>query len=141
MFEKRSSVEMCHLIDIPKIADSRGNLSFVQNSDQIPFDIKRVYYLYDIPSGAERGGHAHRDLEQLMIAIAGSFDVHVDDGRHKRMFHLNRPNVGLYIPRKIWRHLDNFSSGAVCINLASDLYSEDDYFRDYQIFLDHQMEY
>jgi dTDP-4-dehydrorhamnose 3,5-epimerase-like enzyme len=125
----------CRLIDLPRIQDPRGNLTFVEGSRHIPFDIRRVYYLYDVPGGAERGAHGHRALHQLMVATSGSFDVQLDDGRDKRTFHLNRGFVGLYICPMIWRELTNFSSGAVCMVLASDYYSEADYFREYSDFL------
>ena len=125
----------CRLIDLPRIAEPRGNLTFVENGRHIPFDIRRVYYLYDIPGGAERGGHAHRRLQQLLIAIAGSFDVVVDDGRKPQRYHLNRSYFGLYLPPMTWRELDNFSSGSVCLVLASDPYDEADYYRDYQTYL------
>jgi hypothetical protein len=125
----------CRLIDLPRIAEPRGNLTFVENGRHIPFDIRRVYYLYDIPGGAERGGHAHRRLQQLLIAIAGSFDVVVDDGRKRQRYHLNRSYFGLYLPPMTWRELDNFSSGSVCLVLASDPYDEADYYRDYQTYL------
>jgi hypothetical protein len=125
----------CRLIDLPRIAEPRGNLTFVENGRHIPFDIRRVYYLYDIPGGADRGGHAHRRLQQLLIAIAGSFDVVVDDGRRRQRYHLNRSYFGLYLPPMTWRELDNFSSGSVCLVLASDPYDEADYYRDYQTYL------
>ncbi len=127
--------ETCRLIELPRITDARGNLTFVENSRHIPFEIRRVYYLYDVPGGAERGGHAHKKLQQLLIAIAGSFDVVVDDGGWRRRFHLNRSYIGLYMPPMTWRELDNFSSGSVCLVLASDFYEEADYFRNYQSFL------
>lgn len=119
------------LIELPKISDPRGNLTFVEGGDHIPFPIERVYYLYDVPGGASRGGHAHKNLEQLIIAISGSFDVVLTDGREKKRFHLNRSYFGLYVPTMLWRELDNFSSGAVCMVLASNKYDESDYFRDY----------
>ena len=124
----------CHLVDLPKIEDARGNLTFIEGSRHVPFDIQRVYYLYDVPGGAERGGHAHKALSQLIIAMAGSFDVVLDDGRDRKRFHLNRSYYGLYVGPMIWRELDNFSSGSVCMVLASNLYDEDDYFRDYDHF-------
>ena len=107
------SIEQCNIIELPKIVDPRGNLTFVEGGNHIPFDIKRVYYLYDVPGGAERGGHAHKALNQLIIAMSGSFDVVLDDGRNKKRIHLNRSYFGLYICPMIWRELDNFSSGAV----------------------------
>ena len=119
---------------MPKIEDLRGNLTFIQGGDQIEFEIKRVYYLYDVPGGSERGGHAHRELRQLIIAVSGSFDVHLDDGRERRVFHLNRPNTGLLITPMIWREIDNFSGGSVSLVLASDYFDESDYIRDYGAF-------
>ena len=129
------SISSCKLVELPKITDARGNLTFIEGSRHIPFDISRVYYLYDVPAGSERGGHAHKDLYQLIIAISGSFNVNLDDGMEKKSFCLNRPYQGLFIPKMIWRELDNFSSGAVCMVLASNTYSEDDYYRDYSEFL------
>ena len=128
-------ISCCKLIDLPKIAESRGNLTFVEGGRHVPFDIKRVYYLYDVPGGAERGGHAHKDLHQLIVAMSGSFDIVVDDGRGEKRFHLNRSYYGLYVCPMIWREMDNFSSGAVCLVLASNLYDEADYYRDYNEFL------
>lgn len=125
----------CRVIDLTKISDPRGNLTFIEGGQHVPFDIKRVYYLYDVPGGAERGGHAHRKLRQLIIAMSGSFDVVLDDGVDKKTFHLNRSYYGLYVCPMIWRELVNFSSGSVCTVLASEHYSEDDYYRDYQEFL------
>lgn len=122
-------------IDLPKIADQRGNLTFVEGGRHIPFDIKRVYYLYDVPGGAERGGHAHKELQQFIIAMSGSFDVVLDDGSAKKRFHLNRSYYGLYVPTMLWRELDNFSSGAVCMVLASNFYDEKDYYRNYDEFV------
>ena len=125
----------CRLVDLPKISDPRGNLTFIEGSSQVPFDIRRVYYLYDVPGGAERGGHAHKGLHQLIIAMCGSFDVLLDDGRGRRRFHLNRSYYGLYVCPMIWRELDNFSSGSVCLVLASNLYDESDYYRNYDEFI------
>lgn len=131
----RFDLERCRILDLPKISDPRGNLTFVEGGQQIPFAIQRVYYLYDVPGGAERGGHAHRDLHQLIIAMSGSFDVLLDDGSSKRRVHLNRSYVGLYVCPMIWRELDNFSSGSVCMVLASNRYDESDYYRNYAEFL------
>jgi dTDP-4-dehydrorhamnose 3,5-epimerase-like enzyme len=125
----------CRIIELPKIQDHRGNLTFIEAERHVPFEIKRVYYLYDVPGGSARAAHGHRSLNQLMIAMSGSFDVTLDDGREKKLFHLNRSYFGLYIPPMIWRDLDNFSSGAVCMVLASDYYDENDYFRNYDDFL------
>jgi len=129
------SIEKCKLIDLPKIEDARGNLTFVEGSNHVPFDIKRVYYLYDVPGGANRGGHAHRELEQLIIAMSGSFDVVLDDGFQRRRYHLNRSYYGLYVCSMIWREIDNFSSGSVCMALASNRYDEADYYRDHSEFI------
>jgi dTDP-4-dehydrorhamnose 3,5-epimerase-like enzyme len=129
------AMEKVQMVDLPKIEDNRGNLTFIEQNRHVPFDIQRVYYLYDVPGGAERGGHAHRDLQQLIIAMSGSFDVVLDDGSEKKRVHLNRSYQGLYLPRMIWRELDNFSSGAVCMVLASNLYDENDYYRDYAEFI------
>ena len=123
------------MIELPRIQDPRGNLTFIEGQSHIPFNIQRVYYLYDVPGGAERGGHAHKGLEQLIIAMSGSFDVIIDDGKDKKRIHLNRSHNGLYICPMIWRELDNFSSGSVCMVLASNLYDEDDYYRDYAVFM------
>jgi hypothetical protein len=125
----------CRLIELPRITDPRGNLTFVEGGRHAPFAIRRVYYLYDVPGGAERGGHGHKTLQQVMIAMSGSFDVILDDGQERRRFHLNRSYYGLYIPPMIWRELDNFSSGSVCLVLASEVYDEADYFRDYGQYL------
>lgn len=129
------SLERCRLIDLPRIGDPRGNLTFVEGSQHIPFDIQRVYYLYDVPGGAERGGHAHKALRQLIIAMSGSFDVTLDDGQGKKTFHLNRSYMGLFVTEMIWRELSNFSSGSVCLVLASNRYDEDDYYREYSEYI------
>jgi dTDP-4-dehydrorhamnose 3,5-epimerase-like enzyme len=129
------SIDQCQMIDLPKIHDPRGNLTFVESNNQIPFVIERVYYLYDVPGGSDRGGHAHKELHQLIIAMSGSFDVVLDDGKDKKRVHLNRSYNGLYVCPMIWRELDNFSSGAVCMVLASNKYSESDYYRDYAQFM------
>lgn len=129
------SLDHCQLIDLPKIHDPRGNLTFIEGGSHIPFDIQRVYYLYDVPGGAERGGHAHKALHQLIIAMSGSFDVIIDDGKEKQRIHLNRSYNGLYVCPMIWRELDNFSSGSVCMVLASNKYDEEDYYRDYAEFM------
>jgi hypothetical protein len=129
------SVENCKIIQLPKISDPRGNLSFIEGEKHIPFDIKRVYYLYDVPGGSDRGSHAHRTLQQFIVAMSGSFDVVLDDGTEKKRFHLNRSYYGLYVCPMMWRDLDNFSSGAVCMVLASTRYDEFDYIRDYDQFL------
>ncbi len=131
-------INNCKIIDLPKISDPRGNLTFIEGGSQIPFDIQRVYYLYDVPGGSERGGHAHKALHQLIIAMAGSFDVVLDDGVSKKRIHLNRSYSGLYVCPMIWRELDNFSSGSVCMVLASNKYDEDDYYRDYSQYLSAQ---
>ena len=122
------------LISIPKIEDRRGNLSIIEN-DTIPFEIKRVYYVYDIPSGSERGGHSHKKLKEFLVALSGSFDVVLNDGKQKKSITLNKPNEGLIINTGVWRELKNFSSGAVCLVVASDVYIEEDYIRDLDEFL------
>lgn len=127
-------LDKCLIVNLPKIADPRGNLTFIEGSRHIPFSIQRVYYLYDVPGGAERGGHAHKGLHQLIIAMSGSFDVVLNDGFGEKRFHLNRSYYGLYVCPMIWRELDNFSSGSVCMVLASNLYDESDYYRDYDEF-------
>ena len=129
------SIADCHQIDFPKIHDPRGNLSFVESQRHIPFEIKRVYYLYDVPGGATRAGHAHKELQQVLVAIAGSFDVLLDDGKEKKRVRLDRPYWGLYIYPLTWRVLENFSSGSVCLSMVSDFYTESDYFREYDEFL------
>jgi len=132
----KATLEDIQLINIPKISDpdGRGNLSVIEK-DIIPFQIKRVYYLYDVPSNSTRGGHAHLELMQCLIALSGSFDVVLDDGQDKKVVTLNRPDIGLLIPTGIWRELENFSSGGVCLSLVSDIYKEEDYIREYSDFL------
>ena len=129
------TIERCQIIELPKIHDPRGNLTFVESNNQIPFAIERVYYLYDVPGGSDRGGHAHKELDQLIIAMSGSFDVVLDDGKDKKRVHLNRSYQGLYVCPMIWRELDNFSSNSVCMVLASNKYAESDYYRDYAEFM------
>jgi hypothetical protein len=128
------SLDECKVIELPKIQDARGNLTFIEEHRHFPFEIKRVYYLYDVPGGAERGGHAHKEMKQMIIAMSGSFDVVLDDGKTRKRIHLNRSYYGLYVCPMIWRELDNFSSGAVCLSLASTYYDESDYYRDYDEF-------
>jgi dTDP-4-dehydrorhamnose 3,5-epimerase-like enzyme len=129
-----SVLDECKIVNFPKVTDYRGNLSFIEENRQIPFKIKRVYYLYDVPSGATRGGHAHKNLQQLVIALSGSFDIILDDGVQRRKFFLNRPHYGLYIPPKVWRELENFSSNSVALSLVSEVYDESDYIRNYDSF-------
>jgi dTDP-4-dehydrorhamnose 3,5-epimerase-like enzyme len=124
----------CRVIELPRIADPRGNLTFVEGTRHVPFEIQRVYYLYDVPGGATRAGHAHRSLQQFIIAASGSFDVVVDDGRERTRFFLNRSYYGLFLPAMLWREIENFSSGSVCLVLASNYYEEADYYRDYDEF-------
>ena len=136
---KKFNVFDCSIIELDKHhSDRKGNLSVVQNGETLPFDVKRVYYLYDVPGGAERGSHAHRDLTQLIIAASGSFTVTLDDGTCKRSFFLNRPYQGLYVKPCMLRILEDFSSGAVCMVLASDIYNKEDYIRDYNDILDYR---
>lgn len=132
--ELTNAVNRCGIVNLPQIADPRGNLTFIEEVRQVPFEIKRVYYLYDIPGGAERGGHAHKNLQQLIVAMSGSFDILLDDGYRKERVHLNRSYYGLYVGPMVWREMDNFSSGSVCMVLASTYYDESDYYRDYEEF-------
>ena len=129
------SLENCHLIDLPKISDPRGNLTFIESWHHVPFEIKRVFYIYDVPTASDRGAHAHKELFQFLICLSGSFDVALDDGSDKRTIHLNRPWEGLLIPPMIWAAEVNFDPGSICLVLASDIYDEDDYLRDYEEFL------
>ncbi len=129
------SLSDCKIIELSKIADPRGNLTSIEAQQDVPFDIKRVYYLYDVPGGATRAGHGHKTLQQLVIAMSGSFDILLDDGQRKQRYHLNRSYYGLYIAPMMWREIDNFSSGSVCMVLASDHYDESDYYREYDEFV------
>jgi oxalate decarboxylase/phosphoglucose isomerase-like protein (cupin superfamily) len=131
-----ASVYNCNVLELPKIHNRSGNITALNNTEEIPFSVKRVYYLYDVPGGESRGGHAHKKLHQLIIAASGSFDVTLDDGKNKKTITLNRPNYGLYVCPKIWRDLSNFSSGAVLLVLASLKYDEKDYLREYHDFLE-----
>jgi hypothetical protein len=137
---RKTTVYDCSIIQLPKIETLGSNITPINNAVEIPFDIQRVYYLFDVPAGETRGGHAHRKLQQLIVAASGSFDLIVDDGMIKRRFTLGRPNYGLYLPPGLWRELDNFSGGGICLVLASLLYSEEDYIRDYKQFLDYKNE-
>ena len=129
------TIANCRLIDLPKINDPRGNLTFIESERHLPFAIQRVFYLYDVPGGADRGGHALKQCHQFLIAISGSFDVIVNDGAEKKRIHLSRSYYGLHLPPMIWREMDNFSSGSVCLVLASERYQECDYFREYTAFI------
>lgn len=132
----QSSVYDCSIVQLNKHHRAQGNITVVENGDTIPFDVKRIYYLYDVPGGEERGSHAHKALSQLIVAASGSFSVTLTDGKVKRTFLLNRPYQGLYVVPGIWRTLDDFSSGSVCLVLASEIYQKDDYIRDYNDFLE-----
>lgn len=129
------SIAACTIIDLPKIADPSGNLTFIEGGRHVPFDIKRVFYLYDVPGGAERGGHALKSCHQFLIAMSGSFDVILDDGVEKKRIHLNRSYYGLHLPPMIWREMDNFSSGSVCLVLASETYDPEGYHLMYEDFI------
>ncbi len=132
--EITNTIYNCSVLTLPKIQNRAGNITPLENNISIPFEVKRIYYLYDVPSGEDRGGHAHKELKQLLIAASGSFDVTIDDGINKRTISLNRPNFGLQIVPGIWRELSNFSSGAICLVLASQKYDAQDYIRDYKFF-------
>lgn len=134
MKSKVSDIHRCSVVELTKIHNPAGNITFIQSGGNLPFDIKRVYYLYDVPGGSERGGHAHKSLYQLIVAASGSFEVILDDGSNKKIVYLNRPNFGLMVIPGIWRELVNFSSGAICLVLASEKYDENDYFRDYSSY-------
>ena len=131
---KHTTVYDCSILELPKIDNPAGSITPINSAVNVPFEIARVYYLYDVPGGASRGGHAHKELEQLIVAASGSFDVILDDGTNRRTVHLNRPYSGLLMPRMIWRELVNFSSGGICLVLASRKYNPDDYIRDHEIF-------
>lgn len=131
----RSTVHDCKLIDLSKISTRKGALTPIYGGEHVPFEIRRIYYLYDVPGGESRGGHAHKMLQQLVVSVMGAFDVVLDDGNERKMIHLDRAYYGLYIPIMIWRELENFSSGGICLVLASDLYDEKDYIRDYSDYL------
>jgi hypothetical protein len=128
-------IKNCKKIQFPKISDSRGNLTFIEGLEHVPFDIKRIYYLYDVPGGETRAGHAHKELHQVFISMSGSFDLHLDDGQNKNTYHMNRSYWGVYVCPLIWRDIDNFSSGSSCLVLASEKYDENDYIRSYNEFL------
>lgn len=132
---QKTTINDCKVVTLPKVNDPRGNLTFIESNHHVPFDIKRVFYLYDIPTEENRGAHAHKTLHQFLICLTGSFDVEVDDGESKGLIHLNRPWKGLHIPPMIWAAEVNFDSGSVCLVLASEEYREDDYIRDYTQFL------
>jgi dTDP-4-dehydrorhamnose 3,5-epimerase-like enzyme len=132
---KQMNIQECRIIQLPKIADPRGNLTFIESRRHIPFTIKRVYYLYDVPGGATRAGHAMKTCHKLMLAVTGSFDVTLSDGERKNRYHLNRSYYGLYVPPMVWREIDDFSSGSVCLVLASEFYDENDYYRNYQEYV------
>lgn len=134
MRDEDDDLQIGRRIDFPKVTDERGNLTYIEQNEHVPFDIKRVYYLYDVPGGESRGGHAHRELEQVIIAANGSFDLVLDDAEDRERVHLNRSYYGIYMPPGVWRELENFSSGSVCLVFASRKYDEDDYIRDYGKF-------
>lgn len=136
---KHTYVDDCKIIKLSKHHRRQGNLTVVENGKDVPFDVKRVYYLYDVPGGATRGGHAHRELSQLIVAVSGCFSVTLDDGKSKRVFQLNRSNRGIYIAPGIWRVLDEFSSGSVCLVLASEKYDASDYIYDYDEFVNYKL--
>jgi len=129
------SINNCHTIDLPKISDPRGNLTFIESGRNIPFEIKRVFYIYDVPTASDRGAHAHKNLHQFLICLSGSFDVEIDDGYEKKIIHLNRPWNGLHIPPMFWASEINFDPGTVCLVLTSDFYDETDYIRNYNEYL------
>ena len=130
----KSTINDCGILHLPKVSTDAGNITSINNHTDIPFSTRRIYYLYDIPGGESRGGHAHKELYQVITALGGSFDILLDDGIQKRVFSINRPDMGLLIVPGIWREIFNFSSGSTCFVLASERYSEEDYIRDYKIF-------
>ena len=136
----KPSIYNCCVIELNKVHNRSGNLTFIEERMEIPFDVKRLYYLYDVPGGAERGGHAHRNLQQLIVAASGCFDVVLDDGKNRKVVELNRPYYGLHVVRGIWRELINFSSGAICLVLASEKYDAGDYIRAYDVYLNYSNE-
>lgn len=135
---KETTVFDCSLIEFQKNHSDKGNITAINNNTEIPFGIERVYYLYDVPGGEARGGHGHKALQQLIVAASGSFDLTVDDGNTKRTFQLNRPNIGVLMPAGLWREIHNFSSGSICLVLASEEYDENDYIRDYNNYLNYK---
>jgi hypothetical protein len=134
LVENYNMLDLCKTVYFPKVADTRGNLSFIEENRQVPFEIKRVFFLYDVPSGATRGGHAHKTLKQMIIALSGSFDIVLDDGVNKKTVFLNRPHYGVYIPPGVWSELGNFSSNSLALSLASNVFEESDYIRNYETF-------
>ena len=133
---KINRLDKCNIVNLPKIEDPRGNLTFLEEQNHIPFKIKRIFFIYDVPTGKNRGAHAHHDLEQFVICLSGSFDVFLDDGFNKKTVHLNRPWQGLFIPPMVWANEGNFDAGTVCLVLASDFYNPESYIRDYNKFLE-----
>lgn len=131
----KNTVYDCSIVELPKVHNRAGNITAIENQLHVPFDVKRVYYLYDVPGGEDRGGHAHRKLQQYIVAVSGAFDVLLDDGVNKKIVHLDRPYNGLHVIPGVWRELLNFSSGTICLVLASEIYDEDDYLREYQNFI------
>jgi hypothetical protein len=138
MNSKESTVYDCTIIQLPQVNAEGGNITAINNLTEVPFETKRVYYLYDVPGGEARGGHGHKELQQLIVAASGSFDLIIFDGKIKKTFSLNRSNIGVYMPAGLWRELDNFSSGSICLVLASLEYSEGDYIRDYREYLNYK---
>jgi len=137
----KSLIYSCDIVELPKVHNRAGNITVIENQVHAPFDVKRVYYLYDVPGGEDRGGHGHKELQQFIIAVSGAFDVRLDDGLHKKTVHLDRPYIGLHIVPGIWRELSNFSSGAICLVLASEGYSEGDYIREYEQFIKYKNDF